>query len=488
MRHRLFLYHSSTGELRPITGERFLLRGNFAVSPDSTMIAYMGMDMDYREEEKLGVFVYDINKGETKQLLPLGRYRLRHVDFIGDKVLFTGADGKRFVWSQNAWFYKLDPKTGSEELFYKSEQMPINNSLGDDCRYGGGQQHKVIGDTVYHVITKMESAQLVRIKDGNEAQVTSEHGSIDCFDIYGDKAYMVAMRGERLQELYSLDLGTGQEERLTSFNEDYLLSHKLSRPQSCDFVNHEGVRIQGWVIPPTDYRPGNSYPGVLTIHGGPKTVYGDVYFHEMQLLASRGYFVFYCNPTGSDGRGDEFGFLITRYGSVDYDDLMQFTDTVLERYPDIDRSALGVTGGSYGGFMTNWIIGHTDRFAAAVSQRSISNWISDEGTSDWSYLYVPCKFGGVSATINKDAAWDNSPLKYAGRAVTPTLFIHSDEDFRCPLGEALQMYNNLIQRGIETRLCVFKGENHELSRSGSPRNRIKRLEELLSWMDAHLKH
>ncbi len=366
--------------------------------------------------------------------------------------------------------------------------MPINNSLGDDCRYGGGQQHQVIGDTVYHVITKMESAQLVCIKDGQETQLTSEHGSVDCFDIYGNKVYMVAMRGERLQELYSLDLDTGKEERLTSFNEDYILSHKLSIPQSCDFVNHEGVRIQGWVIPPTDYRPGTSYPGILTIHGGPKTVYGDVYFHEMQLLAAKGYFVFYCNPTGSDGRGDEFGFLITRYGTVDYDDLMQFTDTVLERYPDIDRAALGVTGGSYGGFMTNWIIGHTDRFAAAVSQRSISNWISDEGTSDWSYLYVPCKFGGVSATINKDAAWNNSPLKYAGRAVTPTLFIHSDEDFRCPLGEALQMYNNLIQRGIETRLCVFKGENHELSRSGSPKNRIKRLEELLGWMDAHLKH
>ena len=166
---------------------------------------------------------------------------------------------------------------------------------------------------------------------------------------------------------------------------------------------------------------------------------------------------------------------------------MAFTDQVLERWPDIDPARLGVTGGSYGGYMTNWIVGHTDRFAAAASQRSISNWISDENSSDWSYMYSPCRFGGIHARRKVEEGWASSPLKFAKNAVTPMLFIHAEEDFRCPLGEALQLYTDLINRGVETRLCLFRGENHELSRSGGPRNRVKRLEEITAWMDAHLK-
>ena len=243
--------------------------------------------------------------------------------------------------------------------------------------------------------------------------------------------------------------------------------------------------MQGWVIHPVHEEPGQQYPAILVIHGGPKAAYGPSYVHEMQVWAARGYYVFFCNPTGSDSRGDEFGFLMTRYGTVDYDDLMAFTDCVLERHPQLDPARLGITGGSYGGYMTNWIIGHTDRFACAVSQRSIANWITDEGASDWSYMYSPCRFGGVSARVKPAEGWVSSPLKFVAHAVTPTLFLHSDENFRCPLGEALQMYTQLIHQGIETRVCVFRGENHELSRSGKPWNRVRRLEEINAWMDRH---
>lgn len=488
IRHRLYLYDSADGALTPITGEHFQVRNDFAVSADGSMVAYMGMEIDYKEVQKLGVFVYDVNAGETRQLLPLDRYKLRHVDFIGDRVLFTGADGSRYIWSQNAWFYTLDPKNGAEKTFFRSFQMPINNSVGSDCRYGGGALHRVVGDRVYHVITQDGSAQLVCVtEDGEERAVTREVGAIDCFDISGDRAYMVAMRGQRLQEIYSVDLRTGEETRLTGFNEAYHETHSVVAPVPCDFTNDNGDLVQGWVLPPVGYTPGKKYPAILDIHGGPKTAYGEIYYHEMQLWANRGYFVFFCNPRGSDGKGDEFGFLMTRYGTVDYDDIMAFTDVVLQRYPDIDPARVGVTGGSYGGYMTNWIVGHTDRFAAAASQRSISNWITDEGASDWSYMYSPCRFGGVSARVKVEEGWASSPLKFAHRAVTPMLFIHAEEDFRCPLGEALQYYTNIINHGVETRLCLFKGENHELSRSGGPRNRVKRLEEITAWMDAHLK-
>ena len=152
----------------------------------------------------------------------------------------------------------------------------------------------------------------------------------------------------------------------------------------------------------------------------------------------------------------------------------------------VDAARVGVTGGSYGGFMTNWIIGHTNRFAAAASQRSIANWISFEHTTDIGFYF---NLSQHKTNTRQDAAylWDISPLKYADRCVTPTLFIHSQEDYRCWLSEGLSMYTALKFQGCETKLCLFHGENHELSRSGKPKNRMSRMQEILSWMDRYCK-
>lgn len=148
IRHRLYLYDAESETLTPLTGERFQVRNGFAVRPDGGMVAYMGMDIDSMEEQKLGIYVYDVASGETRQLLQTGRYRLRHLDFLGDRVLFTGADGSRYVWSQNAWFYTLNPEGGGEEtLLCAPFQMPVNNSVNSDCRYGGGRLLQVSGHT-----------------------------------------------------------------------------------------------------------------------------------------------------------------------------------------------------------------------------------------------------------------------------------------------------------------------------------------------------
>ena len=186
------------------------------------------------------------------------------------------------------------------------------------------------------------------------------------------------------------------------------------------------------------------------------------------------------------GGGNEFADIRGRYGKEDYSDLMKFTDEVLERYPRIDKARVGVTGGSYGGFMTNWIIGHTDRFAAAASQRSISNWVSMGYISDIGYYFADDQVG---ATPWNDVRlmWEQSPLKYADKVVTPTLFIHSDEDYRCPLAEGLQMFSALKYHKVDSRLCMFKGENHELSRSGKPLHRRRRLDEITNWFEKYLK-
>jgi dipeptidyl aminopeptidase/acylaminoacyl peptidase len=215
-------------------------------------------------------------------------------------------------------------------------------------------------------------------------------------------------------------------------------------------------------------------------------VYGTVLFHEMQYWAQNGYAVVFCNPTGSDGGGNKFADIRGRYGETDYRDIMAFVDTALKSFDFLDEARMGVTGGSYGGFMTNWIIGHTDRFRCAVTQRSIANWISFSNMSD-----IGDFFGGdqVGSTCWKDIEqmWRQSPLKYADRVKTPTLVLHSDNDYRCPVAEGIQMFYALRQNGVPTRLCVFHGENHELSRSGKPKNRVRRLKEITCWMDKYLK-
>ena len=199
-----------------------------------------------------------------------------------------------------------------------------------------------------------------------------------------------------------------------------------------------------------------------------------------------GYFVFFCNPKGSDGRDNDFAEIRGHYGEEDYANLMDFADRVLELYPQIDRSRVCVTGGSYGGFMTNWIIGHTDRFCCATSQRSISNWFSFSGVSDIGWFFVADQCG-TDLYGDPDQLWRLSPLKYTAQVKTPTLFIHADEDYRCPLEQGLQMYTALQERGVPTRLCMFHGENHELSRSGKPKHRVRRLQEITNWFEKYAK-
>jgi acylaminoacyl-peptidase len=212
----------------------------------------------------------------------------------------------------------------------------------------------------------------------------------------------------------------------------------------------------------------------------------NAFFHEMQVMASAGSFVFYCNPRGGSSRGDGFAALNGRYGTIDYDDLMEFTDNVLEKYPAIDRNRLGVTGGSYGGFMTNWIIGHTDRFAAAASCRSIASWAGFSMVSDIGPSFAAYEQGGT-LWENPDKQWWHSPLKYADNFKTPTLIVHSFEDYRCCMPEAMQMYQALIAKGVDARMWLCKGENHELSRSGKPKHRVRRLEEITGWLFKYLK-
>lgn len=215
-------------------------------------------------------------------------------------------------------------------------------------------------------------------------------------------------------------------------------------------------------------------------------MWGHLWSHEFQMLAAKGYAVYFVNFRGSTGYGYDFQKTVRfDYGGVDYRDNMQGLDDLLKRIDWIDSERLGVTGGSHGGFLTNWVITQTDRFKAAVTQRSISNWISAHGEQDFTPRQMRIEFNGTPWE-NYDLYWDRSPLKYANKIKTPTLIIHSDQDYRCPLGQAQELFYALKIHNVPTEMIIFKGENHGLSRTGKPVNLVERINRLIGWFDKYL--
>lgn len=483
-RSRVYLYDAAAGSLMPVSGPSFdvsLMKVNKA----RTQLMYIGVDYSDKMELTDSLWTVDLGTGQARERIPAGTYQFRAAEYLGDDIVFAASECRKYTINENPTFSRIDPQ--GRITRFADPDLSVGNTVGTDCRLGEGGWFTASEDGVYCLVTDRACSRLCKITyDGRTEFLSQAEGSVDVLAKCKETVVFIGMREQRLQEVYRLDLSTGEETKLTNFNDRVLHGKYVAVPQPLGFVNKDGVEIDGWVLLPKDYDAKRTYPAILNIHGGPKTVYGTVFFHEMQLWANEGYFVLYGNPRGGDGRGDDFADIRGRYGTIDYDDLMEFTDRVLDAYPAIDPRRLGVTGGSYGGFMTNWIIGHTQRFAAAVSQRSISNWISMCCTTDIGYYFA------VDQTASTpwdgvERMWEQSPLKYADRVRTPTLFLHSDEDFRCWQVEALQMFTALKMHGVASRLCLFKGENHELSRSGKPVHRIRRLKEISAWFKHYLQ-
>ncbi len=477
-RNRLYLYNRISNEVTPLSCEHTVVT---YFSYKDGKVLYVGNLFEGKLEQREGIFCYDIASKTTETLLPIdANFRVTFAEFLEDTVICALNDCKEYGMNQNPSFYII--KNGKVELLKKHDTW-MANTVGSDCRYGGGKSYRVANGKLYFPTTVFKDSFLNTIDlAGNETVLTKADGSVDVYDVHGDEILFAGLRGIKLQEIYSLK--DGEETQITKFNENIYTDKKISIPEKCNFVN-DGIEIEGWVLKPVDYDETKIYPAILDIHGGPKTVFGEVFYHEMQVWANMGYFVFFCNPRGGDGRGNAFADIRGKYGTIDYDDLMKFTDVVLEKYP-IKADRVGVTGGSYGGYMTNWIIGHTDRFRCAASQRSIANWISKFGTTDIGY-YFNADQNASTPWINQEKLWWHSPMKYADKVKTPTLFIHSEEDYRCWLAEGIQMFTALKYHGVEARLCMFRGENHELSRSGKPKHRVRRLEEMTNWFEKYLK-
>lgn len=482
-RTSLFIYDAEKNCLKKLT-EKFMEVS--AVCIKEHRIYYAGENFETKPLLKQDIYMYDLETEKTECLYDKKIYDISGLYEWDGQIAVIASDGRRFGINEHPWVYRLNEEKRKLDIFYKTEHS-FWPTVGSDCRYGGARDVKAVSDKLYFISTRDFSSALYSIdKNAVEHKEVYCRGSVDDFDVSADGAEILftAMADGRLQELYRVG-NHGEIERVTCFNED-ILKDKYIADYERITVYSEGENIDGWILRPADFDINKSYPAVLDIHGGPETVYGEVFYHEMQYWANEGYFVFFCNPRGSDGKGNGFADIRGKYGTVDYKNIMDFTDAVLDKYPQIDKSRVAVTGGSYGGFMTNWIVGHTDRFACAASQRSISNWISFYGISDIGTYFGTDQTAG-DIYENHEKMWEASPLKYADKVKTPVMFIHSDEDFRCPISEGLQFYTALADRGVPVRFCWFKGENHELSRSGKPKHRVRRLQEITEWIRKYTK-
>ena len=277
----------------------------------------------------------------------------------------------------------------------------------------------------------------------------------------------------------------GPLRRITDLNADLLAARYIAAPERVAFRGADGWEIEGWLLPPREFDPARRWPLVLEIHGGPHAAYGHSFFHEFQVLAGRGYAVLYVNPRGSHAYGDAFvRACVGDWGGRDHEDLEAAVDHVLER-PWVDPARLYVTGGSYGGFMTNWIIGHTDRFRAAVTQRSISNNVSAFGTSDIGWHFWEHEMGDATPWRDPERLVERSPLSHVTSIRTPLLILHAERDLRCPIEQAEQLFVALKVLGQEAVLVRYQDDGHELTRGGRPANRVDHARRIADWFDAH---
>jgi dipeptidyl aminopeptidase/acylaminoacyl peptidase len=333
-------------------------------------------------------------------------------------------------------------------------------------------------------------ANLKRIdaESGKVRPLTTGDHSIFSYNATPDaaKAAVLVSAPTNIGDLFLMDGASGRLEQLTHVNSELFAKLNLTAPEMIWYKSFDGRRIQAWVQRPPDFTPGRKYPLILDIHGGPHTAYGYTFDHEFQWMAAKGYVVLYPNPRGSTSYGQEFGNIIQyAYPGDDFKDLMAGVDDLIAR-GWVDPDKLGVTGGSGGGVLTNWTVGHTTRFKAAVSQRSIADWRDFWYTADFT-LFTTFWFRGAPWEQEADFK-ERSPITYVDKITTPLMLIEGECDMRTPPGAGgEQMFRALKYLHKPVVMVRFPGETHELSRSGKPLNRVERLQHIVAWFDKYLE-
>jgi dipeptidyl aminopeptidase/acylaminoacyl peptidase len=472
-------------------------------SPDGKWLAFAANrdpDNDYNYYVVSDVWVMPSSGGEPKNLTPQPGVAFAPAwSPDGKQIAFLGHDKENDWWgwwNHHVW---VVPAAGgaSRDLTPDLDTMAAD-VMGSDLSDFHGTSRPAWsrdGSKIYFQITELGSVHLGAVPAGGGAFERLTQGPVRIAAVSASKGsdgLAVIRMGHR-------DAGT-----IARFDPKSRTLHPLAEPnrglfESLTVVEPEefwveapqGHRIQAWLLkPPNADAPkagaAKKHPMILEIHGGPRVQWGACFFHEFQMLANAGFYVLFSNPRGALGYGEKFSQAIVKdWGGPAHDDLMLVVDEALRRHPEIDPERLGVTGGSYGGYMTNWIIGHTDRFRAAVTQRSVVT-ISTLLLASDDLAGAPTEFGDDPWHMTSEILWKQSPLAYAKDIKTPLLILHSLHDHRCPIAEAEILYKTLKALRREVEMVLFPGESHGLSRGGTPSRRLARLHWMRNWFRRYL--
>jgi len=494
-RTHLWLIDARTGKAKQLTDHAVWDELNPTFSPDGRSIAFFSnhaSDPDL-DPYAIDLFVISADGGEPRRIkTPEGFKSLASFSPDGKFIVYVGTDGKGLDY-RNAcvWIVPADGSKSAKNLIEKYD-FEVSGMVTND--FGTPETMAPVwsndGKKLYFQVGMHGSSMLKSIGvDGEDLRdVVGEGGMVSGFGFDKMQTKVAYHYGQMDDpgQVHVREVESGSTRILTRINRDVLDRSELSKVEEVWFKGPDKNPLQGWIMKPSSFNPRKKYPSILYIHGGPLTQYGKLFFHEFEVLAANGYVVYFCNPRGGKGYGEEHaGAIWGAWGTTDYDDLMAWTD-YMEKQPYIDRERMGVTGGSYGGYMTLWIIGHTKRFQAAITDRCVSNFISEWGSSDMNWTF---EYEVEAEPPYKDFKkwWDMSPMKYIGNAKTPTLVQHYENDLRCPIEQGEQVFVALKRLGVDTEFVRYPDEFHGMSRTGRTDRRIERIKHILRWFDKYLK-
>ena len=481
--HHLFVVPAGGGEATQLTSGAWDVSA-FDWSPDGTKLVVSG-NAEPGSDLQRGLNLYLVDLAGNREKLT-GGFDLSSPTWSprGDLIAFVAPNGLDAGLIDRLWV--VPAAGGSPRCLTIGLDQSVGDSVINDMRGGHGGPRlcwSKDGDRLYF-LSSGPGVSMVYSNDleGNVWPEVGGQRRIFDFDVASGVFAFCASDATNPGDLHILMQGA--EARLTDLN-PWLRELYLAQPERHQFTAADGWVLEGWLLKPQDFDAGRRYPLVMEVHGGPHAQYGWSFFHELQILAGMGYLVLYLNPRGSDGYGERFQQAVVRdWGGKDYLDLMTALDQLIERIGCVDTSRLGIGGGSYGGYMTNWVIGQTDRFAAAVSMRSISNLVSEYSQHDivlWGALEL-----GPPPYPDLDELWRRSPIRYVQEMKTPLLLTCGEMDLRCAISQSEELFGAMRLLGKTVELVRFPDESHDLSRSGRPDRRVERLRRIAGWFERFL--
>ncbi|MBI3538186.1 MAG: S9 family peptidase [Chloroflexi bacterium] len=432
------------GAAKPITKSKGPMHAP-AFSPDGKWVAYVGHENEHGRVTEAGVYVMPAKGGRTRKIT--ARFDRGYGNaMLNDLRAAAEGAGPEPMWSRDGkQLFFIATDGGATQIF----AAPAKGGRVKPITRGAHQ----IYECTYARAANRFALAVSDALNPNDLFVSDPRGAL---------------------------------KRVTKLNADLFAELELSKPERFT-TRHEGKVIEGWVMKPFGWKASKKYPALLEIHGGPHAAFGNAFFHEMQLFAANGYAVIFTNPRGSAGYGQEFLKAVCKdWGGGDYRDVMAATDAALKKFTWLNKNKLGVLGGSYGGYLTSWIVTHTQRFKAAISERALNNFYSFHGTSDIGAFFGPESQIGFEIWESAEENLAHSPIAHVKNCKTPTLILHSEKDFRCPIEQAEQFYVALKKLRVRTEFVHFPDESHNLSRSGKPKHRQERLERMVEWFKKYV--